>query len=171
MKKEHYCFDVTSEAYNFIMSSNILKESKKEKTIFDMCRSGKSIKEISLVTGYSDRTVNRRKEIIYNKLKNYLSCEELEDYNDKKYKVYILIFPNNKVYVGQTQNTKQRWNNGMGYIQNKVMFEDIMTYGWNNITKKIVYDNLTFEQSLEKEKELIIHYKSNISSYGYNKEF
>lgn len=71
MKKEHYCFDVTSEAYNFIMSSNILKESKKEKTIFDMCRSGKSIKEISLVTGYSDRTVNRRKNNIHTKLSVY----------------------------------------------------------------------------------------------------
>nr|DAG35130.1 MAG TPA: hypothetical protein [Caudoviricetes sp.] len=43
MKKEHYCFDVTSEAYNFIMSSNILKESKKEKTILNLCIKGEPI--------------------------------------------------------------------------------------------------------------------------------
>lgn len=71
MKKEHYCFDVTSEAYNFIMSSNILKESKKEKTILNLCIKGEPIKEIMNKTGYSSRTICYRKKTIYNKISKF----------------------------------------------------------------------------------------------------
>ena len=53
MKKEHYYFDMPQETYNYIMRLGILRESKKEKTILDLCLLGKSIKEISYQTGYS----------------------------------------------------------------------------------------------------------------------
>lgn len=170
MKAKQYNFNYTYSERKYILSLKILNESKKEDKIFVELTKGHNCKTIAQKFNLSERTIQNRRRDITKKIT--LNIPELhKDKKSSSYVVYILIFPNDKVYIGQTQNPKQRWNNGMGYIQNKVMFEDIMTYGWNNITKKIVYDNLTFEQSLEKEKELIIHYKSNISSYGYNKEF
>ena len=63
--KEHYYFDMPQETYNYIVRQGILRESKKEKTILDLCLKGESIKEISLKTGYSLRTINYRKKEIY----------------------------------------------------------------------------------------------------------
>ena len=70
MKKEHYYFDMPQEVYDFIMRKGILKESKKEKTILDLCIEGNSIKEIVIKTGYSARTIKYRKKDIYSKLSN-----------------------------------------------------------------------------------------------------
>ena len=86
------------------------------------------------------------------------------------YSVYIHIVPNNKIYVGATMNDpKYRWGNGKGYSKNKQFYRDIMTYGWNNITHLVPYDNLTKEEAKEKERELISFFNSNNSQYGYNK--
>lgn len=71
MKKEHYYFDMPRETYDFIMKKGILKESKKEKTILDLCLQGDSIKEIMIKTGYSPRTINYRKKDIYEKVNKY----------------------------------------------------------------------------------------------------
>ena len=41
MKKEHYYFDMPEETYKYIIKKGILKESKKEKTILDLCLKGR----------------------------------------------------------------------------------------------------------------------------------
>ena len=90
---------------------------------------------------------------------------------DKNYKVYIHIFPNNKVYIGITRNrTDIRWANGKGYKNQKVMSNAINKYGWKNIEHKVLYENLTKEEAEQKEIELIAYYKSNQRKYGYNIE-
>lgn len=71
MKKEHFYYDMSPETYIYITKCNILKESKKEKTILDMCLAGKSIKEIANATGYSTATVSNRKRDIYKKIYNF----------------------------------------------------------------------------------------------------
>lgn len=71
MKKPHFYYDMTKETYDFIIKKGILRESKKEKTILDMCLEGKSIKEIMIKTSYSPRTINYRKKDIYNKINKY----------------------------------------------------------------------------------------------------
>lgn len=71
MKKEHFYYDMTKETYEYITKGNILRESKKEKTILDMCLEGKTIKEISNKTGYSTATVSNRKREIYKKIYNF----------------------------------------------------------------------------------------------------
>ena len=71
MKKEHFYYDMTKETYEYIMKGNILRESRKEKTILNMCLSGKTIKEISRETGYSTATVSNRKREIYKKIYNF----------------------------------------------------------------------------------------------------
>lgn len=88
------------------------------------------------------------------------------------YKVYLLTFPNDKIYIGITsQEEKNRWKDGNGYIENQIMFNDILKYGWKNVKKNILYKDLQYEEAREKEKELIIHYKSHIKKYGYNRSF
>ncbi len=71
IKKEHYYFDMTKEKYNYITNGILLRESKKEKTILDMCIEGKTIKEISNKTGYSTSTISNRKRDIYKKIMNF----------------------------------------------------------------------------------------------------
>lgn len=71
MGKEHYYFDMPKETYEFIIKKGILRESKKEKTILDLCLQGESIKGIMIKTGYSTRTINYRKKDIYEKVKKY----------------------------------------------------------------------------------------------------
>jgi len=73
MKKPHYYFDMPEEIYEFIIKKGILKESKKEKTILDLCLRGGSLKEIMIKTGYSLRTINYRKKEIYSKISKYIS--------------------------------------------------------------------------------------------------
>jgi len=59
------------ETYDFIIRKGILKESKKEKTILDLCLQGDSLKQIMIKTGYSMRTINYRKKEIYSKINKY----------------------------------------------------------------------------------------------------
>ena len=71
MKKEHYYFDMSQETYDFIIKKGILKESKKEKTILDLCLQGEPLKSIMIKTGYSCRTISYRKKDIYLKISKY----------------------------------------------------------------------------------------------------
>ena len=71
MKKPHYYFDMSKETYEYIIKKGILKESRKEKTILDLCLEGNSLKEIMFKTGYSIRTITYRKKEIYSKIEKY----------------------------------------------------------------------------------------------------
>ena len=73
MEKIHYYFDMPEETYNYIIKKGLLKESKKEKTILDLCLQGESIKSIMIKTGYSPRTINYRKKELYEKLSKYIT--------------------------------------------------------------------------------------------------
>ena len=76
---------------------------------------------------------------------------------EDNYKVYMHIFPNNKVYIGITKrNPKYRWNNGKAYYHNQFMVRAIKKYGWNNIEHKILYENLSREEAEQKEIEFIL---------------
>ena len=54
------------------LRQGILKESKKEKTILDLCLKGDSMKEIMFKTGYSSRTISYRKKDIYLRICKFL---------------------------------------------------------------------------------------------------
>lgn len=71
MKKPHFYYDMTKETYDYVTNGILLRESKKEKTILDMCLAGKTIKEISKETGYSTATISNRKREIYKKISNF----------------------------------------------------------------------------------------------------
>lgn len=94
---------------------------------------------------------------------------------EKKWCVYKHISPSNKVYIGITsQKPEIRWgNNGRCYKTQSVFYRAIEKYGWDNIRHEILFENLSHEEAVQKEIELIKEYKSNCSKYhnpmyGYN---
>ena len=85
------------------------------------------------------------------------------------YIVYKHTFPDNKVYIGITNNKPNiRWKNGFGYQNQSNMFNAIVKFGWINIKHEILYNNLTKIQAERLETQLISIYKSNQKEYGYN---
>ena len=85
------------------------------------------------------------------------------------YSVYVHTFPNGKRYVGVTSwKPELRWGaNGCNY-KNPYMINAIKKYGWNNITHKIVAENLSVEEAEQMEIDLIAKYNSADKRYGYN---
>ncbi len=93
---------------------------------------------------------------------------------DRIFSVYIHKFPNGKQYVGMTSNEpERRWQNGYGYRRNKVMFEDIKKYGWNNIDHILFNDEgilYTEEEASYIEQCLIDSWDLTSVEKGYNLE-
>lgn len=87
----------------------------------------------------------------------------------KSYVVYKHTCPNNQVYIGITsQNVEQRWKNGEGYRDSWFYISGIKKFGWKNIHHKILYENLSYEEAIIKEYELILKYESWCPGKGYN---
>lgn len=85
------------------------------------------------------------------------------------YKVYKHTFPNGKVYIGITkQKLCDRWWRGKAYRHNQYMLNAVEKYGWDNVKHEVLFENLTEDQALLKETELIKLYRCNKKMYGYN---
>ena len=85
------------------------------------------------------------------------------------YTVYKHTSPNGKVYIGITsKDVKVRWSNGKSYRNNKHFRWAIEKYGWDNFKHEILNTDLTKEEAMSIERELIARYKSNDQEYGYN---
>ena len=89
---------------------------------------------------------------------------------NENYKIYVHIFPNGKLYIGQTrQSLKNRFGkNGYNYKGCKRMSDAICEFGWDNIIHLLLFDNLTSEITDIIEIELIKKYKTYDINYGYN---
>lgn len=172
MKQFQYMFNYSTDEYEKILKQVRFNHLKNEKEIFGLLVLGYSCQQIAEKMNLSYSTIKRRRKSIYEKVLRETGIDKInKKEKDSLFCVYILIFPNSKVYIGQTSNTDKRWRDGNGYKYNEKMYNDICKYGWDNVTKNVLYKDLTYNQSLEKEKELIIHYKSNLPLYGYNKDF
>lgn len=88
---------------------------------------------------------------------------------DKKYCVYVHIFPNGKQYVGMTCNTKDRWRYyGYAYSEITDMNLDIRKYGWDNIQHIILKSDLTFEDAKQLEHDETLKRNTTNKEFGYN---
>lgn len=65
-----YYFDYSKEAYNYIMSSRILRQS--EKDLLQEIIRGKSVKELAVENRCCDRTICRRRKTIFEKTKDLM---------------------------------------------------------------------------------------------------
>ena len=178
IKTFQYTFDYTRNQLIDIVDNYVFNEQKNEKEIFKLLIQGYTCEQISKIVSSSPSTIKRRRAQLFYKLDKFLQergeinlnkIKTNDARNPVRYSVYVLIFPNHKMYVGQTQNVKQRWSNGNGYRDNKRMYKDIVRYGWNSILKNIVYTDLSYTQSIYKEKELTLLYKTYIPKLGYNR--
>ena len=70
MKKFEYYFDYTQEAYNYIMTSRILRN--RDKNILKDLVEGKKTKEIAINNKCSYRTICTRRKEIYEKTKDLM---------------------------------------------------------------------------------------------------
>ena len=156
---------ITKKQFIFLIENMFFNEKKREKKIFDMWYKGYNNVEIANVLNLSSKTIYRRKKELLKRINFFLN--ENQDLKET-YIVYIHIFPNKKVYIGMTNNVKERWKNGLGYITNEKMFNDILLYGWNNIEHNIIEDYLSYKEAMKLENEKINEYKSYIEEYGYN---
>lgn len=82
---------------------------------------------------------------------------------------YLHIFPNEKLYVGSTQQKKveDRWQNGNGYKKQPLIWNAICKYGWENVRHKVIVCE-TPEEMWEKERKLIKEYDTTNPEKGYN---
>lgn len=87
-----------------------------------------------------------------------------------KYRVYIhTVLKNNKKYVGLStkENINDRWKNGKGYMGQKVFYNAILKYGWENISHQ-VFECDTEAEMKYLERYLIAYYNTTDRRYGYN---
>lgn len=87
----------------------------------------------------------------------------------ENYKVYMHKNKiNNKLYFGITsRKVNYRWNNGKGYLNQKIS-KDIQKFGWDNFEHKVLYKNLSKIEAERIEAELIKKYQTYDGNYGYN---
>lgn len=88
--------------------------------------------------------------------------------DDKTYCVYKHTSPSGKVYIGMSCDPKKRWNSGKGYIDNYHFWRAIQKYGWDNIKHEILYEDLSLEDAMRIETELIKELKCTDRNFGYN---
>ncbi len=87
----------------------------------------------------------------------------------KKYVVYCHTAPSGKKYVGCTSTElEKRFRQGRGYSNNTRFWADICTYGWDNFEHEVLYSDLTENEALEIECQLINEWNLLDPEFGYN---
>ena len=84
-----------------------------------------------------------------------------------QYSVYELTFPNGKKYYGMSINPEARWNGGDGY-KTQIVGKAIREFGWSNVEKRIIAQNLSKENAKLIEHTLIKATGSDMPGFGYN---
>jgi len=92
--------------------------------------------------------------------------------NNKKYIIYGLIFPNEKIYIGQTKDFRNRMyhhKNGKEFHSNKKLDNAVKKYKWENVQKEILLE-CDIEYADFFERAFISGYNSTNQVFGYNLE-
>lgn len=83
-------------------------------------------------------------------------------------KVYCLLFPNGKRYIGMTRNIKDRCR--PSHYKKQKVYNAIKKYGWHSIQVLILSDKVNRENAKREEIKYIKLYKTANSSFGYNED-
>lgn len=87
---------------------------------------------------------------------------------DNLFVVYLMVFPNEKMYCGYSSNLSIRWKSEHNYNGCPLVYKAINKYGWQNIKKYVIFSTSNQKQALDKEKEIIEKLNLLDPSYGYN---
>lgn len=74
---------------------------------------------------------------------------------------------NNKIYIGQTNNIKKRWNPSR-YKDSPRFYNAIQKYGWDNFTHEILSEIEDQNEADNQEIALIEYFDSTNPEKGYN---
>lgn len=86
-----------------------------------------------------------------------------------KYIVYMHICPEGQKYIGITSKIpEQRWKNGEGYRNSWFYRCGIKKYGWDKLRHEIIAQNLSYDEAIKLEHQLIVKYESWCPGKGYN---
>lgn len=96
-----------------------------------------------------------------------INIEQLNTYKNY-FVVYLLIFPNKKIYCGYSSNIRKRWRNEKGYKDQQFVYRAIQKYGWDNIEKYIYKSFDKKEEALREEYNIIKQYNLTNPENGYN---
>lgn len=87
--------------------------------------------------------------------------------NERPYSLYRLTFPDGLMYFGITkQIPSKRWANGKGYAGQNKIYNAIRQYGWENIKKDVIRQDLSEQEALAYETVCIRYF--NTVDHGYN---
>lgn len=89
---------------------------------------------------------------------------------ESPYTVYVHTSPEGKRYVGITRKkVTSRWGrDGKGYKTCLYFWHAVVKYGWDNFQHEVLAENLTESEAKQREKDLIVAYKTRDSLFGYN---
>ena len=99
-----------------------------------------------------------------------LLAEEVREMDKRgigQYCVYEFTFPDGKKYYGMTINTAGRWQDGRGY-KTQPVGKAIEKFGWENVEKRIIAENLAKANAALIERTLIKATGSDMPGFGYN---
>lgn len=98
------------------------------------------------------------------------AAKEYGDYGKgvKMFSVYVHEFPNGKKYFGISKNIQRRFRNGKGYQGQKIVYDAIQKYGWQNVKTTILKTDLTEQEAKAEEIRLISENKTFDRNFGYN---
>lgn len=107
---------------------------------------------------------------LVNKFKNKLANNETLKHSEKTgdYSVYMHVTPEEKLYVGMTQDIEKRYGyNGNNYRTQPAFHDAIKKYGWHNIDHEAIASDLSKEEAEKLEHEAIV--TLNAKEDGYNR--
>ena len=86
------------------------------------------------------------------------------------YKIYRYTFPNGKYYIGKTKTSieQRAGSNGCRYNDRTLVGRAIRKYGWINVKKEILLDNLSETEANKQEREFIKRFNTTNFAFGYN---
>lgn len=86
------------------------------------------------------------------------------------YKIYRYTFPNGKYYIGKTKTSieQRAGSNGCRYNDKTLVGRAIRKYGWINVKKEILLDNLSEAEANKQEREFIKRFNTTNFAFGYN---
>ena len=89
--------------------------------------------------------------------------------------IYKILFPNDKVYIGQTKDYEERkrqhYHTSLDENVKLPVYNAIRKYGWDNLLWEIIEECNSQEELNEKEKYWISYYHSYCKDKKYNKGY
>lgn len=122
--------------------------------------------------GPSETVISFTYELVKKYVKQLESSEAWKNsrHNGKtgNYSVYMHVSPDEKLYVGMTQDIEQRYGyNGNGYREQPDFHDAIKKYGWDNLDHAVIASDLSKEEAEEREHDAIV--TLNAKENGYNR--